>query len=256
MNSEQAWDAILRQNKKNNAIVIKIIIALLFILAGVITLAFFTYAGIGMMLFGMFFMTFSIKRAGRKMVDTDSIYVKNILTPWLLELFDTVEFDCDDDFDDEELEEADYWQDSWEQSQCARAFHGTYKGISFRAAEVFTYSMPLVDGRKRHKYDLDEPEYVFQGRIWEIAAMDCGKELLASDMADELGDMRILYRKGKLVLLHNLFTAEGTYPWWMQGPDGENPDKADMKNEVMESMHLYVKIMDFIAERGKYYEEC
>lgn len=228
MSIEKAWEVIYRQIKKTQSMIIKIVIAFVCVFAGALTLIFLPYVGIPIMFAGIILMTAVVSASKRNIDNSDAIYQQYVLREWLKEIFDEIEFDIDDDYTKEELEQRNYWDDSWDEVYCHRAFHGVYKGCKVRGAELALYHMPEKEEKKgKYDFDIDEPAYSFRGRIFEIEG-----KLPVENKQDGIS---IVQEDDTLILLYNLDYEDAVYEWWMPEPSADNMNFDKLHTDVINS---------------------
>ena len=220
MNQDKAWESICRQIKKTDYLIIRILIAFAIISVGTSLLTVNSYVGVGIILTGVVFMSVNVRMAKYSVDTSPALYENYLVTEWLLEYFDEFEFDSESEFEMDELKEK-YFPGDWEYLTCAHAFKGVYKGLHVRGAEVSAYSMDEGTGKKsKYIIDLEDPEYVFRGRIIEVEGHD--------------------------TILDDLDHEDSGFEWWMQPPTKERLNKELLKEEVISSWKKYFEILDNI----------
>ncbi len=241
MTYDEAWTAIKRHFRKNRIMILGVVCCLVLILSGVGITIINYKVGIPIMLFGAVVMTVTLRIAGHYAVDVDGIYEKYILSEWLGEIFTDVRFDSTKAFKRKELSELPIWDFEWEDSFATRCFTAAYGGLFVRAADV-SLTAKKEAGKHISRYDLDEPEYVFWGRLWEIKGCDTDKVRDA-----QYDGISIKVIDDRVYMYANLYKETGAYPIWMQAPDNDDCDAKSLKDEVLNSLSGYVKYLSSVA---------
>lgn len=245
MDKEQAWKQICRQIKSDDRKIAGVVLSLLLVVAGAFTLVF--YVGIVLVIAGGLLLTITVKTGRNQTLSVDSVYEKYILPQWLCEILDDVVFDADYGYSEEEigqLQEAGLFEGEWLDMLCDRSFTCQYKGYKLRAAQVIL-SGKAEDEFKNSKWDYDEPDYLFWGRVWQVEikldrqqAAEIIKEI---QMIDE-NRWSAVYFGGRLTFAHNLYDNMGAYPWWLPAPSKDNMDVEALKNTAQEHIRPYTEV--------------
>lgn len=224
MTKEKAWELICGQFEREKKLIIQIGVAFLLLLTGCSVIVISRIAGIVIILCGAVFMTYVTKSSAKNSVDSDLLYRKYFLTEWLNDYFEDVQFSTKNAFSAQELDE------NWTHVTNSREFSGYYKGIKFRAAQIFTgnYTNPKIGE------DMDEG--IFEGRVWELEG------ILQLKAPDECYIVKHI--ENRTILLHNLYSISGPCNYWMPAPTKEMCDLDNLKKSVCDEIREYLQIFD------------
>lgn len=223
MTQEKAWETICNCFNQERRLTVSVIAAFVLILSGCSIIAFNRYVGLGFIATGILLMTVTTHRARNNTVNPDLLYTRYFLTEWLKDYFEEPEFSNKYAYSDKELDT------DWQGIVNSREFGGRYRGIEFRAAQVFT-EMEFSNGIKD-----DENADIFEGRIWEFKAKLAFPELPEG--------FSVKYIEDKTLLFHNLYRENSPSVYWMPSPTPANMNIDDLEKEVRDSVEMYLEVI-------------
>lgn len=239
MTEEQAWDAINRQIKKDDGRLIRVVVSLFLVIAGVVTIIFYAPAGLAVMAAGIIMMSLSARRIPRNSIDIDDVYEKNILAKWLSEYFEDVEFGTKKCLTVKDVKKTGLFSDAASSISVDRSFAGTRNGNFVRACEVTAAVPESKNSHGKLGIDYAEPLYTFWGRVFEMTFTDEEKQRRAEEEIRTRG-MECFILDGKLYFTQNLYSETGSYPVWLPSPDKDNRNPVQMHEEVRRQIEPYL----------------